>query len=341
MSSTTTSIVLSLFHSVILSGLYVGSLYMWKGSLAKSRNDPSQIRKRTISALASTVISIVYCWIVYLMSTSINHTITTTTTISTTQNSNEFIGSESLGFSAMMGIDFYRIFSQLFGVIAALFLNSCLFLGPIAEALNVESVTSVSEIIPFLQKSVQYLKREFIELCHDLFEILKQYPKFLMNEENVIKYERGGFDKSEEAIFSFRSIVIGPITEEVVFRSCLYFILHYFGGFSMMTSLLVSAILFGVAHCHHIIEHVLHGDMELRAAILNVAVQLTYTFVFGLYCGYIYGKTKSIIAAIVLHAYCNLMGLPSFNMSRPVLACAYITGLVLFWVLLFPVLSVF
>ncbi|KAG2383297.1 hypothetical protein C9374_004634 [Naegleria lovaniensis] len=328
-----TSMTLSLFHAVTLSGLYVGSLYMWKGSLAKSRNDPSQIRKRTISVLTSTIVSIFYCGMVYLLSNNSNDT---------THNSSESISSsESLGFSAMMGIDFFRIFSQIFAVIAVLLLNSCLFLGPIAEALNVESITSMSEVTQFLQKSVQYLYMEFIELCYCLFEILKQYPKFLMDEENVIKYEPNGIDKSEEAIFSFRSIIIGPITEEVVFRSCLYYILHYFGGFSMMTSLLVSAALFGVAHCHHIIEHVLHGDMEIRTAILNVTVQLTYTFVFGLYCGYIYGKTKSIIAAIVLHAYCNLMGLPSFNMSRPVLAGAYVIGLVLFRVLLFPVLSVF
>jgi len=225
---------------------------------------------------------------------------------------------------------------------AALFLNSCLFLGPIVEDCNIQTLVGSGSNVTFgtfVTNQSRRMTRDAVKMAKSIFEVTKQFPNFLLDEETNIVYFENGMENSEAALFNFRSIVMGPLTEEVVFRSCLYYLLHYYGGWTMMNSILISGFFFGVAHCHHIVEHLLHGDMTIMSAILNVVVQFSYTFVFGLYCGYIYGKTKCIIAAMILHSYCNLMGLPSFDMRKPIIAASYVVGLVSFWVLLFPVLS--
>ena len=41
---------------------------------------------------------------------------------------------------------------------------------------------------------------------------------------------------------------------------------------------------------------------------------MTYTYIFGIYVAYVLLLTKSILSCILLHGYCNYMGLPKFNL---------------------------
>ena len=41
--------------------------------------------------------------------------------------------------------------------------------------------------------------------------------------------------------------------------------------------------------------------------------QLSYTTLFGAYVGWIYLATHDILAIIVVHAFCNVMGFPDLN----------------------------
>ncbi|EFC37740.1 predicted protein [Naegleria gruberi] len=304
--------ILAVIHAIVLSALYVGSLYMWDGSLAKSRNEPSQVRRRSISVLLSSLVSIIYSCLVYL-----------------------FFGNheshQEMGLLSSMGFNFAQIHYQILAIIIAIFLNTCLFLGPIAEELEVDEVSKLN--MDYIKRKIEWVCKSFVELCTNLLEMSKLFTAFLLDEQKVIQDEQG--------LFSFRAIVMGPLTEEIVFRTCLHYLLYYYGGISLLSSLLIACLLFGVCHCHHIIEHVVHGQMSITSALINVIVQFTYTSVFGFYCGYIYAKTSCILAAILLHAYCNQMGLPSFNMSKPIIATFYVFGLISFWILLFPTLSIF
>lgn len=61
----------------------------------------------------------------------------------------------------------------------------------------------------------------------------------------------------------------GPITEELVFRSCMCYILHI-GGFGQTAIIWISSLSFGAAHLHHFIGHVLTAGKSFVAAFINV-----------------------------------------------------------------------
>jgi len=146
---------------------------------------------------------------------------------------------------------------------------------------------------------------------------------------------------------SLRNLVVGPITEELVFRGCMYPLLIS-AGVSFPKIVFLSPIAFGVAHLHHAYERVRQG-VPVVSALLAVVFQLFYTSLFGAYAGFILLRTGSLYAAILCHMFCNYMGLPdlSFLMKgsselsivhsyRYFLLFVYILGMVGFGLLLFP-----
>lgn len=130
----------------------------------------------------------------------------------------------------------------------------------------------------------------------------------------------------------------GPITEELVFRSCIL-------GASLLArpALSVKALVFatplwfGFAHAHHAWENYKKNGRNRDAAIQAVALssepshsyapipvadelgfQLTYTTLFGWFASYLFLRTGSVIPPTIAHIYCNLMGvyLPTSAVSR-------------------------
>lgn len=46
--------------------------------------------------------------------------------------------------------------------------------------------------------------------------------------------------------------------------------------------------------------------------MLRTLFQLTYTTLFGAYATFLYLRTGSLLAVVLVHAFCNWMGLPRF-----------------------------
>ena len=86
-----------------------------------------------------------------------------------------------------------------------------------------------------------------------------------------------------------------------------------------------SPLIFGVAHVHHLHEHI-NSSRRPGASYLTTALtpsvilpglirsifQFLYTSLFGIIAAFIYVRTSSLIACILAHSFCNWMGLPRF-----------------------------
>eukprot|EP00326_Haptolina_ericina_P016078 CAMPEP_0181186550 /NCGR_PEP_ID=MMETSP1096-20121128/10095_1 /TAXON_ID=156174 ORGANISM="Chrysochromulina ericina, Strain CCMP281" /NCGR_SAMPLE_ID=MMETSP1096 /ASSEMBLY_ACC=CAM_ASM_000453 /LENGTH=215 /DNA_ID=CAMNT_0023275457 /DNA_START=140 /DNA_END=788 /DNA_ORIENTATION=+ len=127
-----------------------------------------------------------------------------------------------------------------------------------------------------------------------------------------------------------RNLLVGPLAEEWVFRGCMCPLL-YGAGFSDGASVFISAIVFGSAHIHHRFDA--GGDPWTA-----VAVQFTYTSLFGAYSSYLFLRTGLLIGPVLAHTFCNHMGLPDFggvatHAHAIIVASAYVAGLIGFIVL--------
>uniref|UniRef100_A0A914DPR1 CAAX prenyl protease 2 n=1 Tax=Acrobeloides nanus TaxID=290746 RepID=A0A914DPR1_9BILA len=140
----------------------------------------------------------------------------------------------------------------------------------------------------------------------------------------------------------WRHIIVGPISEELAFRSCTAVLINYCFGWS--SSLFISPLFFSLCHFHHI-----HNDLKegatLSNAILQRAFQATYSYLFGVYATYLFLRTGHIFAPIFSHSLCNGLGLPNIaeigtyqKETRIKLWISYFVGLFL-WILLLDPLT--
>ena len=117
-------------------------------------------------------------------------------------------------------------------------------------------------------------------------------------------------------IYQFlRNIVIGPMTEEIVFRGCLVAPLLC-SGFSVLQTTFTAALFFGSVHIHHLIAKLQNG-VPFKNAFLTTAFQFTYTYLFGAFSTYAFIKTGSIVGISMSHSFCNFMGLPNLSFLQP------------------------
>ncbi|KAI2642778.1 CaaX protease [Xylaria nigripes] len=110
----------------------------------------------------------------------------------------------------------------------------------------------------------------------------------------------------------WRNVIAGPLTEEVLFRSAAV-PLMLVAQTSVVRTIFLSPLIFGLAHVHHFYEFRLtHPHDPITAAFLRSLLQLTYTSLFGAYATFLFLRTGSLLAIFVVHAFCNIMGLPRF-----------------------------
>ncbi len=149
-----------------------------------------------------------------------------------------------------------------------------------------------------------------------------------------------------------RDIVIAPLAEELTFRSCIVTPFLYIEGFQGGKIPLVAIswctpLFFGIAHLHHAIRRLKQGGNSVKMVILSSAFQFFYTTVFGAYATFSFIRTGSILGVILLHSFCNFMGLPSIRflflesnnfLSQSELtlfkftcSAVYIVGILAFW----------
>lgn len=80
---------------------------------------------------------------------------------------------------------------------------------------------------------------------------------------------------------------------------------------SLTKTIFLSPLVFGLAHVHHLYEfRITHPTVSLPMALLRSVFQLGYTTLFGAYATFLYLRTGSLLAVVVVHMLCNTMGLP-------------------------------
>ncbi|KAI1268626.1 CaaX protease [Xylariaceae sp. FL1019] len=111
---------------------------------------------------------------------------------------------------------------------------------------------------------------------------------------------------------TWRNIVAGPLTEEILFRSAsvpLMLMAHT----SVTQTIFLLPVIFGLAHLHHFYEfRVTHPQIPVATGLLRSVLQFSYTSLFGAYATFLFLRTGSVLAIFATHAFCNMMGLPRF-----------------------------
>ncbi|EPQ25776.1 uncharacterized protein PFL1_06643 [Pseudozyma flocculosa PF-1] len=141
-----------------------------------------------------------------------------------------------------------------------------------------------------------------------------------------------------------RNYIVGPLTEELVFRSCILSIMFYSGA-SARSMIFASPLYFGVAHLHHAWGTYVAGGRTrdaLKRGLLQSAFQFIYTGLFGWYANFLFMRTGTIVGPLLSHVFCNTMGLPNpFAASewhpkkKAAIHLAHLAGIVGFAKLLF------
>ncbi|CAA6663724.1 unnamed protein product [Spirodela intermedia] len=113
----------------------------------------------------------------------------------------------------------------------------------------------------------------------------------------------------------WRSFLVAPVTEEIVFRACMIPLLLC-GGFKTLSIIFFSPIFFSLAHLNHFLElYCQRGYSFLRASMV-VGLQLGYTVIFGGYASFLFLRTGNLICPVMAHVFCNMMGLPAVSSSQ-------------------------
>jgi len=111
-----------------------------------------------------------------------------------------------------------------------------------------------------------------------------------------------------------RNLLLGPITEELVFRGCMLPLLLC-AGVQPWKVIVLGPFLFGVAHVHHFLNRRL--EVGWKKALLESLIQLTYTYLFGIYSAFVFVRTRHLVAPTLAHMFCNFMGLPDLGFLSP------------------------
>ncbi|RKO85280.1 hypothetical protein BDK51DRAFT_32475, partial [Blyttiomyces helicus] len=147
-----------------------------------------------------------------------------------------------------------------------------------------------------------------------------------------------------KTLIGVRNYVVGPLSEEFVFRACMVPLMQL-AGFGKVAIVLGLPMFFGIAHLHHMIEYYNLGGRTseaLRRAVLVSALQFGYTTVFGWYSTFLFLRTGHLAAPLVSHMFCNVMGFPDFSVlqagakDRTVNLARFVIGVLLFATLLGP-----
>nr|KAK4123759.1 hypothetical protein N657DRAFT_645349 [Parathielavia appendiculata] len=109
---------------------------------------------------------------------------------------------------------------------------------------------------------------------------------------------------------TWRNIVAGPITEEVLFRTA-SIPLMLIAQSPLRHTIFLTPIVFGLAHVHHFYEFRLSNPQVPAArALARSLFQFAFTTVFGAYATFLFLRTGSLAAVCAVHAFCNCLGLP-------------------------------
>jgi prenyl protein peptidase len=112
---------------------------------------------------------------------------------------------------------------------------------------------------------------------------------------------------TEFNIKAVQAFIAAPIYEELCFRSTLMCPLLA-SGYSIGTSNLLSAVIFGLSHFYHWFE----GQRRRGDCVISL-FQVSFSTILGLYAAYIFTATGSLYACVTVHGFCNFMGFPDLG----------------------------
>lgn len=141
-------------------------------------------------------------------------------------------------------------------------------------------------------------------------------------------------------IIWYRNIIVAPISEELTFRACLIPLLSQ--CFKPSVVVLICPVFFGAAHFNHFIELINEG-LDWKYALNISCLQFLYTTVFGAYSTFLLLRSGHVIASILAHVVCNLMGVTNVmevmlyeGFKRYALIFLHAVGVIVWGCLLFP-----
>jgi len=124
--------------------------------------------------------------------------------------------------------------------------------------------------------------------------------------------EFAGLDSEEDRWVTARNLVVAPVSEELVFRGAVVALLASSGA-SRAALVWGSPLFFGVAHVHHLYGS-LRAGVPLAPALARTAFQAAYTTLFGSLEVELMLRARSVWGAAAVHALCNLVGFPRFDL---------------------------
>ena len=165
-----------------------------------------------------------------------------------------------------------------------------------------------------------------------------QYPSLslLLSQASTLVYSL-----SSERLFliKVRNLLLAPVCEEFIFRGCVISLLLA-ANLPYTALLLLSPLLFGLAHLHHLVGLMRSKGVPAAQAVAAVGFQLLHTTLFGTFAAYVYLSTGSVVACMLCHAFCNWMEFPDLgwigNPHHPAhkrrlsVALVFIAGMLLF-----------
>jgi prenyl protein peptidase len=306
--------VLSCFS---MASFYVISLYLWSKQNRFNRNEPSVIKRRFISVILTSVLSLLFVYYLAQHDQNDNNT-----------NSNSHPLNIWIGFR----FDFVNVIKS---VIITLFLTVILFIGPIVQHF-------IRDYFDFLQlKNKKTNKKANNDDENDkgfknIFNYIYYSIKYLFSKKNFNKLVRQ--DLCDLGVW--RNYIISPFTEEFVFRSCMLPLV--LPTLHVQKTVYITPLFFGIAHLHHMIEGILTTNMPFKYILLQNLFQFSYTYLFGLYSSFLFLRTGNFLASFLNHSFCNYMGFPNINelmndfkgYMRLFIIFVYVFGLFMFCYLL-------
>ncbi|SCU89885.1 LAFA_0E21638g1_1 [Lachancea sp. 'fantastica'] len=201
------------------------------------------------------------------------------------------------------------LFISVFGQIS--FKDAALSLGLIPGAYHDDSLSRfVFDLNGYVHDTLQVLKLASILYCGPLLDNLLYY--LVVPGENLFSPFR---DLKNEvySIWGLRNYVFGPLSEELFFTSFMVnsILLTQPHSTAFKTVLWISPLFFGLAHVHHGWEMHSIGLYSPVQILATVALQFTYTTIFGAFTNFVFLRSgRNLWACVALHTFANYMGLP-------------------------------
>lgn len=166
---------------------------------------------------------------------------------------------------------------------------------------------SAITVVLFIGPVVDYIIRRYRD------KTLLAWPKHIAQELNNV--------------YGIRNFVIGPVSEELVFRSCIIAVNDYH---SWEYLVFVTPLWFGAAHIHHAYEEYLTREKTIKVILVQTTLHFVITTLFGWYSAYLFVHTGTVYSSIAVHIFCNAIGPPGnpLNDDRPDLSTLYSTLLI-------------